>query len=985
MISSLSINTAVVGAGAINLNGVYTTGSQIYGTSGATGVITLGASGASDYRSVSAGAIAFYGPVSLDFSGGTIAVRSAGASGDDISFAKTLMSSSTVATSYTALALDAGAAGDISITGVTGNGPTPNSNRQLLTLAITSTAGDVTLGDVYTYGGQSISTTGALTLNGSNYAVAGRSSTTDLMSYNAPIAMTRSTTMTGGAEPSDIMSFGSTIDGKGGLYSLSIYAADLDFAGIIELGGALNIRTRTGATSIGLGSSTSDMELTTSELKLIRQTTSIIIGLSGTQTGSISAEAAQFYSGVTNLTGIGLYSDSGSGGIALNNTSAIAFDLNGNNVALALYSGDSGISSFGSAYANIAGTTGAITLSTTSSTAAASFGTSSTPLTFASGVGTIEVNNAVQTSGSRGALYLHGLSGLGFGTLTTGDRSLVLDTAAGDLSLGGQVSTVSGDQTYTPAGKLLLNFAGTVLSSSGSNITINSATTLLQDATISEGSGIATKKIWFKGIAATIDGGKTLSIDGGSVNNGEIVLEGAIGADASGTLASLQIYNASKISIADIGTAGQNGVSGSTTIGDAHATSIACLGSVYRSLGTQTWQSGTSASPGSLSTSQLATLWRSTSATTGVSRINIYGNFDSSSGDSTFISNDIGLNAGSPNTFGSWTLGTKTLSFYAQNPAAKLCIGYDSGLATDWNLDQSELASINNASFTANKIVFGESTIQTGAVNFRAVNLSAANNGDGLAVSVFSDAVGGTVSFDTALGLAPALNIGLKNLNVKAHTSISALQVPDGQSDIITTGFIQLETTLLVGANIGQGPVAPAPGYTSYYPIVIGSGNVLLNIAGKNTNGVYLMGNGAGITLGSVTIEGSLFVDSFNDVGVIYLADDIDSGGSSISFIQPVVLDPATGTLITIDSGGGNIVFAATVDGTTDDTEGLTLVSGTGDILVSGRGGQHQAAWCHHDHERQGRDFLELGESLEPHASGGHGDYELQWKPGLHG
>jgi hypothetical protein len=116
LLSALTVNTTVDGSGAISLNGVYTTGAQTYGASGATGSITLGADGAAVYRSVSVGDLAFYGPVVLDNSGGTIVVQSAGVSGDDILFDKSLNGTTA---GEDDLSLIAGS-GDINVTGIIG-------------------------------------------------------------------------------------------------------------------------------------------------------------------------------------------------------------------------------------------------------------------------------------------------------------------------------------------------------------------------------------------------------------------------------------------------------------------------------------------------------------------------------------------------------------------------------------------------------------------------------------------------------------------------------------------------------------------------------------------------------------------------------------------------------------------------------------------------------------------------------------------------
>ena len=179
---------------------------------------------------------------------------------------------------------------------------------------------------------------------------------------------------------------------------------------------------------------------------------------------------------------------------------------------------------------------------------------------------------------------------------------------------------------------------------------------------------------------------------------------------------------------------------------------------------------------------------------------------------------------------------------------------------------------------------------------------------------------------------------------------ISAAQVPNTTpsgspatlSDIVTTGMVNLNTNATSGARIGQGPQIAFP-YSpgTYYPIVIEVGQTMVNVTGKNTSGVWLMGNGASVNTGTVAIGGTLTLDIYNSNGIIYLTENINTGGQSINFAQPVRLRPSVGpgNTISILTGGGSVTFKKTFDD--DDaqpagTNALTINTGVGAVTFSG-------------------------------------------------
>ena len=285
------------------------------------------------------------------------------------------------------------AAGDVLMAGVAG-GDTP-----LGSLTVTSSGGGtVGLNDVSTVGGISVTTSGVTTLNGSAYKVTGNASTADLLTFSTALVLTKDTTITGGDEAADLVTFGSTVTNAS--KGLTIYATDLDIDNTLSLGGALDIYTRTGASSIGLGSGAGTLSLTYNELQRIAAATSISIGLSGTQTGTITATGAQLASGVTGLASVTISSDKDAGKVAFANGSGYSLDLNGNNVPLTVNAGSGGITSEGKDYACVTGTASTIKLAN-ADTQASSFGADTTPITFGSGVGDVIVSyTGTNTSGS---------------------------------------------------------------------------------------------------------------------------------------------------------------------------------------------------------------------------------------------------------------------------------------------------------------------------------------------------------------------------------------------------------------------------------------------------------------------------------------------------------------------------------------------------------------------------------------------------------
>ncbi|MDA8411090.1 MAG: hypothetical protein M0001_11915 [Treponema sp.] len=758
---------------------------------------------------------------------------------------------------------------------------------------------------------------------------------------------------------SGALSFGAPVWING---DVTIRSSSVTFGGSFNAEGTGNVALygRTAGQTIDIGLSAT--YLPNSSLANLNTARTITIGESGVQSGLVTfktaALAASLHIG-SNLTTVTINSDAGIGQVAFDdNATSTAFDATGA-VSVNVNAGSGGITAVSAtgSQAEI-GTTGSLTLNTTGA-----IGSTTNRLQFPAGQAQISVTKA-----PLGA-WFDGLGTLSFGaisTQSTGSAGLDVTTqASGNISLTGQVTTTTGDIALAPAGTLILSVASptAILTSSSANWTIIGPVNLAANTLMTMSGGLAADKIWFKGTTSTIDSPTTahsLSITAGGAamaNQEQVVFDGAIG--AANPLTTLTVDKATSISIANVGNSGTSlaGATGTLSMTTGSG-GITFSGVYYQTGGNQTWYGGganpnSTPAPTVLATSATSTTW----STSG--KLNIFGQFTGSGIGAimTMRSNDIALNPAGA-TYGSWTMGgtSNELHLLTQASATAMNIGFDDGNAAHWNLDQSELTSIDVGGFAASKVVFGDPTLvtgQSGPINIRTTNLSAANGGGatgGIAVDINSNAVGGAVTFDTGSNTGDALNLGSKNLTVNAYASISAAQSPaplpgPTNNDIITTGIITLNTDAGSGVRIGKGPLAAPPSFTNYFPIVIAVGESSVNVAGNNSLGVWLMGNGANIILGSVSIVGTLTTDIYN-TGVIYLTKDVTTGGPSLTYNAPVQLRPLAGASITLTTSSGDVIFNNSLDdfaSSSAGTNSLTIAAGTGNVTFSGAVGGSKA------------------------------------------
>ena len=692
--------------------------------------------------------------------------------------------------------------------------------------------------------------------------------------------------------------------------------------------GNLFIYTRTGAETIDVGfTGTGTMQISDAEWQAIQNAVSITVGKSlapNQQSGNISIQTAQ--------------ANGTSGGAAqsFNTTGSIELDDDtGGTPSVALATGGAGAINLN------AGATGILVTQTTSATVAELATTGKITIATAGPVGTaanrlqfVANQDDVEISAG-GAVYLDGinnltLGALTYGAVTTSDDLVSITTQLGDLVLSGPISTGAGNITLSPAGTVYLNYptgTGNIITQTTANLNVTRPVILQENATIVQTTGNAINTLTFTTVNDEAANTNTLTITG---NASAVTVNGPIG--ASFPLNGLTITGGT-INIANIGNSGTL-AAGAVSVSVTAATTggVNLLGSWYRTTGAQTWQAGTVATPRAITTSAATTIFSNTN-------VNVYGNVDSSAAgyNLTIRADDIDLNPLGA-TFGTWNLGTNTLNLYTATASTVMNVGFDSGNALDWNLDDSEIASLT-AGAAIGALVIGESTVQSGAITFRTADFSGANGGGGVPITANSDAATGYITLDNA-GAAPAIANADSTVNLHSYLRIEAAQT-SGFGHIASAGQITLTTDASNGTRIGAGTLPSTP----TLPIEINvSPTTRVDVTGRAPQGVWLTGVGGAIYLGTVSVTGPIITDIYGGGGTIYLTHDIDTNGDNIVYNQAVRLRPTVGTSISIQTGNGSITFASTLDeddagGVIAGTNSLSIDAGNGTVLFSGNVG----------------------------------------------
>jgi cytoskeletal protein CcmA (bactofilin family) len=742
--------------------------------------------------------------------------------------------------------------------------------------------------------------------------------------------------------------------------NLTIHCTGLSFGGAVNISstGTLSIFSNTGAETFGIGANVAgaDIQIAQTSLDYIRQAQTILIGDSALQSGLITFKNATFPSAITGLTGITVSSyyalGTGTKQIYLDDSgTSSALDVNnGTGVTLTLNTGPGGLAATGNnAQASIANA--GPTIIANNSGGAADEGTSGNRIRFASGSGAVRINNA---NGS-GNVYLRGLGNLTIGgaASATGDRLTVIDTLsggnltvsqtlgagtgnitlspAGSLYLNQSVTTTTGNITLSPTGSVYLNYVtpAYVISQTTGNLTVSRPVILQANAAIRQTTGSSSNTILFD-TGATINSPTTahaLTVTGGGTN---VTFTEAIG--AADSLSALTVTSAGTVTVANVGLDAATDIPGVTTgaLSITGTTAVTCTGTFYYTTGTQTWQAGTIGG-----TAEAITM-SGAAATAFITngKLNLYGNVTSATYDLTLRSNDIGLNPGGT-TFGAWNTGAHLLNLYTYTPSTAMNIGTSTVPTTDWDLDDSELASLNAS--TIGTLTLGETNVQAGTITLQTANLSAMT---GTAISVYSDASAGSVVFDDGNAAAYALTAGTKTINVRAYTSIRSFYAANAVAEINTTGTINLDS---IGATGTIGTSVAQPLQIQY------DANGTVNLAALSPppvttapGGIWIQGVGGNLNLGTVQAGGAVYADVYSG-GIIYLTQNITSNGTNLTYNQPVRLRPVSSPIV-ITTGGGNLTFSSTLDeddagGVPAGTNSLTITAGGGNVTFTGEVG----------------------------------------------
>ena len=985
-LTSLTVSTS----GASNTLGIVNVSTTSFQNYTAPGGITLNGTSYTNSLATAADFIHFNNAVKVKATPTTVS------SDGGVTFGSTVDDGNTAGTDVLTVSNVSGSA----VAGVTLTGAVGTTSAALQSLTVTTqNAQSLAMGNVKTTSFQNYTAPGGITLNSTTYT-----STGGAITFSNAISMTQNgTTITSGGGATQNILFSSTVDGTHDLTLNAGTSGNVTFTGdvgasfkptaltintaagltidgnikttsditmyidtltmpnaatkTVDLAGTgtLYIYTKLGAGTIDIGTTGAGLSVTETEWASIRNALQIVVGKQ-------SAPTQQ--SGQITFTNALVDPSMAAVPLTVNTTGTLAFNDSG--VQNALASGGSGTMTFNAgtisviqpmnaSYADIS-TTGKVTITTTGK-----IGLSGYPLQFPDGENNLQISSAndVYLAGL-GALTLGGSS---FGAVSNSGTALLNVTTQGiskNLTLANQVSMGTGSVTLNATGLVIFNYStAAVITATSSTVAIQRPLEIDADASITMSSGTAAGSITFQSTVDSKSGSNfALTVTAGNAtvaNQESVVFTGDIG--TAQALKSLTVANASTVTAANVGSAAQDGVVQALSV--QGSSGVTLKGSYYKTTGSiasswpQTWQAGVTASAANLTVNQTAptpVLFQ----TQG--KLNLYGNFLStaSGANVTLIGNDMGINpagTAATSTYGVWSTGSNTLSFYSYTRTQPMSVGIATATADaagQWHLDLEELTSLNNSASSYGRIIFGDPTAgtgQSGSITIQTVDLSASNAGAGVAVDINSLVSGGSVFFSTNSNTSDALRAGSGTINVNAYASIDANQVPNTPtstfSDLVTTGAINLNTDTSSGLNIGAGPVATyASGYTGYKPIAIKTGSTVVNVSGKNTAGVFLMGVGTNVVLGTVNIGGTLTTDLYGNNGVIYITQNISSNGNDVVYVQPVQLQ-ATATIDTSTGGSapyGNITFESTLDDFTGSsgTHTLTLSAGTKTIQLIG-------------------------------------------------
>lgn len=895
----------------IDVANVTTTGAQDY-----TGAINLNGD---TYSSTTAGTMTFDGAVTL---GDNATITSAGGAGDDITFTNTVDGAFT-------LTANAGASGAVDAQGAIGG---------TTALAGIDFDGDtISVVDATTTGSQDYTGSTSITLNG-DYA----STTAGLLAFNGPVTLAGDTTASTAGGGGDDITFTDFVDGgfalsadagaAGIVDAQSDIGATTELASILFEGATVNVsiantsgaQTYTATTINATGDLTSStagditLDGNTNVLGDMTIMTAGAVGDDVVLTGTVDGGQA-----LTANAGLGTVDAQG----AIGGTTALtSVDFTGGDINLTDVTTVGDQTYTGSGTINLASTftstgPGAITYDGNvvlgSNTNVVTGGAAGDDITFN---GTVDGGfDLVANAGASGDIVANGLIGD-----TTPLASIDFDGF--DITVCG--ATTTGLQDYTALGTLTLG--GDFTRTTAGVFNFNGPLVIKSDTTITTAGAVGDDVNFSSTVDGTTAGAESLTVNAGL---GDIAASGAVGGTTA--LGSVD-FTGANIGLLDVTTTGDqlytasgtntiNGTYSSTTAGSITFAGATSLG------GDSTIMTAGGAGDdinlnGTVDGAQMLTA--NAGAAGNVNSTGAIGGTTALTA-TDFDGADINLvdvtTTGNQDYTASGTIGTNgTIS---NTTAGTIAFNGNVGMAGD--------TTVNSAGAVGDDITFGGTV--DGAFNL----VANAGGGDVTGTGL----IGGTTA-------VTSVDIDAENITVVGATSTGS-QAYDGTTavniggDFASTGAGTIDfngpTNLTADSSVtSAGAAGDDIGFSdtidgAFALDVDGgaAGNVAFGgVVGGTTALSSLTVDGGDVTLADVTTTGDQTYDSSSTLS---LANTFTSTGSgTITFNGDVLLAGNT----TVDTGG-TAAFNGTIDGTTAETEDLTInLNNTGALNLGGAVGQ---------------------------------------------